>query len=239
MPNDLPDWTSVVARPQTQLAGSPWVYPSGDHTKTFTLAADTSIVCVLLPAFSTVTQLFIRGVTSGFTYLKAAPFNTSFHPYYTAVINSAVDSQVTVEINGTPGNTAYISSIPDPVAQITLPNQPAPWEAPTMTPAPIDFANPGPGNTVTVIAAPNNAQSIWLHGMQWVYTGATAGTDGQWQDSNGTEISADSVTLNSGPRFHDFKGAKMAGGFAFQYKQIGAAAAGTYNIRGNVCYSVY
>lgn len=239
MTNDQPDYTSVVSRPQTQLTGSPWVYPIGDTTKTFTLAADTSIVCVLLPDFPNVTDFFIRGVTSGFTYLHATPFHTSFHPYYVAVINSAVDPQITVEVNAGASNTAYVSSIPDPVAQLVLPNQPAPWQAPTLIPVAIEITNPGAGNTSTVIAAPSNAQSIWLHSMSWVYTGVTAGTDGQWQDGTPTEIMGDSVTLNSGPRFMDFKGAKLSAGKALQYKQNGAAAAGTYFIHGTVCYSVY
>lgn len=237
--NDQPDFTSVVARPQTQLAGSPWTPAAGTVTKTFTLAADTSLIGILIPNFFNITNLQVKGHTSGFTYLNEDPFHTSFHPYYHTVIESAVDSQVDITVASGSSNTVYVSSIPDPVASIALPAQAAPWQAPNMTPLKVDFANPGQNNTVTIIAAQPNSESIWLHTMEWMWDAAPAGASGIWQDDSGTEIGADAALIAGAARFMDWRGAKMAGGKAFQYKQLGTAAAGTYNCRGTIAYAVY
>lgn len=239
MPNDQPDWTSVVARPQTQLAGSPYTVASGTDTRTFTLAPDTSILMILIPSFFNVTALQVHGVTSGFTYLKAAPDLTSYHPYYTAVIFTAVDPTVSITVSVGASTTVYVSSCPDPVASITMPNQPAPWESPNQPPLTVDFGNPGPAGTVTIIAAPTNAQSIYLHSFEWVWNTTAATLNGVWQDDSGLEIGAEDTTNNVAPRFMDWKGAKMAGGRAFRFKQNGALAAGSVFCNGTICYSVY
>lgn len=239
MPNDQQDWTSVIARPQTQLAGSPHTFGIGTTTQNFVLAPDTSIVAVLLPTFFNVDLITLTGHTSGFTYLKEAPLNSSFHPSYYAVINSAVDTSVDITVTCTIAIQAFVSSIPDPVASVLLPAQQAPWQAPNLTPQPMDFANPGAGNTATIIAAPINAQSIYLHSVQYIYTASPAGATGVFQDSNGTVLHADQALIAGQPYPWDFRGAKMAGGFALVYKQIGAAAANSYNIKGSVTYAVY
>lgn len=239
MPNDQPDYTSVVARPQTQLAGSPWAYPSGTTTLTFTLAPDTSVICILLPAFPTITSLQVHGHTSTFTYVKAQPILTSFHPYYVAVINSAVDPQIDVTIATGTAGTAYVSSIPDPVASIVLPNQPAPWESPNQPVAKMDFGNPGSAAFQTIVPAPSNAQSIYLHSMQWEWNISTL-TDafGFFRTDDATEILADNPSM-AGPRYIDFKGAKLAGGKAFQWWQAGAHAANGIFMTGALTYSIY
>ena len=239
MPNDQEDWTSVFARPQTQLVGSPATYAAGDTSKTFTLAPDTSVVCVLVPNFQFVIELQIKGVTSGFTYVKEFPDLTSYHPYYTAVINSAVDSQVIVEINTSNTVTAYVSSIPDPVATLMLPNQQAPWQAPNQPPITIDFDNPGAGNRAIIIASPANSESIYLHGMQWVWTAAAATANGQWTDGGGGVHGADSPITAGIPRFMDWKGAKLPGGHSFDFTQVGAAAIGTTHCYGILTYAIY
>ena len=239
MPNDQPDWTSVVARPQEQLAGSPWTYPAGDNTKTFPLAADTSIVSVLLPNFATVNQIQIRGHTSGFTYLKEVPANTSYHPYYMAVINTGVDSSVDVEINAGSSHIAYVSSIPDPVATVALPNQPAPWQAPNQPPGKVDFGNPGQNNVATVIAAPTNSQSIWLHTLAYKWNAAPANAFGVWQTSDGTEIGADAVPIAGYWQHTDFHGVKLGAGYSLGFKQTSTAAAGSFFAQGFCTYSIY
>jgi hypothetical protein len=238
-PNDLPDWTSVFARPQTQLGGSPWSAPAGTNTQTFTLAADTSIICVLIPNFFNITSLQVHGVTSGFTYVKAEPLKTSYHPYYVAAINSAVDSAITVTVTTGVTTTVYVSSIPDPIAAITLPNQPAPWEAPNQPGIAISFANPGQNNTAQIVPAPVNAQSIYLHTMAWVWTAAAATANGRFIDGGGTAVGKDAPITAGVRAFMDFKGAKLAGGDDFHFVQDGAAAAGTTNCYGFLTYAIY
>ena len=238
-PNDQPDYTAVVARPQTQLAGSPYTIGAGTDTRSFTLAPDTSIIMLLIPSFFNVTSLQVHGVTSGFTYLKAAPDLTSYHPYYPAVISTAVDSQISITISVGATTTIYVSSIPDPVASIVLPNQPAPWESPNQPPRTVDFGNPGAAATSTIIPAPTNAQSIYLHTMEWVWNTTSATLNGVWQDDTGLEIGAEDITTSTNPRFMDWKGAKMAGGHALQFKQNGALAAGSVFCNGTITYSVY
>ena len=239
MPNDQQDWTSVFARPQTQLAGSPFTWNPGSVTQNFVLAPDTSIVCLLLPSFFNATRLTIVGHQSGFTYVKEQPFLTSFHPIYYAVVNSAVDTSVDITITCTIAVQGFVSSVPDPVAAVSLPTVPAPWQAPNQPPLKVDFGNPGQNNTVTIIAAPTNSQSIWLHSFEWMWNAAPANAFGVWQDSSGTELGADAVPAILGPRFMDWKGAKMAGGFAFQYKQTSSAAANSYFCQGTIAYSIY
>lgn len=239
MTNDQPDWTSVVSRPQTQLGGSPWAVPIGTTTQTFTLAPDTSIVFILIPQFFNVTSLMVHGVTSGFTYVKEQPLLTSYHPYYVAAINSAVDSAITVTIATGVALTAYVSSIPDAIASIVIPGQPAPWQAPNQQGLAISFANPGQNNTVTIIAAPSNAQSIWLHTMSWVWTVAAATANGRFIDGSGTAVSKDSPLILGQRAYMDFKGLKLAGGDDFHFVQDGAAAANTTNCFGAITYSIY
>lgn len=239
MPNDQPDWTSVVARPQTQLAGSPYTVASGTDTRTFTLAPDTSIILILIPSFFNVTDLQVHGVTSGFTYIKAQPDLTSYHPYYTGVISSAVDSQISITISVGSSTTVYVSSVPDAVATLTMPNQPAPWEAPNQPAQKVDFGNPGQNNVTTLIAAPINAQSIWLHTLAYKWNAAPANAFGVWQTSDGKEIGADAVPSAGGWQFTDFKGVKLGAGFSFGFKQTSTAAAGSFFAQGFCTYSIY
>lgn len=235
----MPDWTSVFARPQTQLAGSPASYPVGDTTQTFTLASDTSVVSVLIPNFFNVTNLQIKGHTSGFTYFKAEPIKTSFAPYYVAVIDSAVDTAIDVEVNTGVLTTVYISSIPDPVAAIALPSQPAPWQAPNQPLVEVFFMNPGPGVDVTVIPAPVNAQSIWLHTMAYITSAVNANLSFRWQTSDGTRLFDDTFSADASMRNVDLKGVKLKGGLALNFHQVGTLVANTLNIMGTIAYSIY
>lgn len=238
-PNDQPDWTSVFARPQTQLGGSPYTVASGTDTRSFTLAPDTSILLILIPSFFNVTALQVHGVTSGFTYLKAAPDLTSYHPYYTAVIFTAVDPTVSITVSVGASTTIYVCSSPDPVASINMPNQPAPWEAPNQPPLTVDFGNPGLGVAATIIPAPSNAQSIYLHSFMWTWNLSSTTLFGAWQDDTGLEIGAEDTKGSISPRYMDWKGAKMAGGHALQFKQAGSLAAGSSFCNGMITYSVY
>lgn len=239
MPNDLPDWTNVVARPQVQLPGSPWAYASGGATKTFTLAADTSILGVLLPDSGNVTLLTVTGTTSGVVYLSVNPVAVKFPPFFYTIIHAAVDPQVSVSIAAGAPNTAYLSSIPDPVAAIATAQNPAPWQAPNQAPAPVFFGNPGAGNNTTVIAAPANGAAIWLHALAWQWSATDANLTGYWQTSDGTVIHRDTAAKDTAIRPLRFSGVKLGDGLALQYHQVGSTAASTVTAFGSVAYAVY
>jgi hypothetical protein len=238
VPNDQQDWTSVVARPQKQLAGSPWTYNSGGDTKVFTLAPDTSILGLLLGDSGNVTLLTVTGVTSGIVYLSVNPQAVKFPPYFYTIIHSAVDPTVSVSVVSTVSNKIYLSSIPDPVAAIATAQNPAPWQAPNNPPAQVSFGNPGVGANITVIPAPVNGQAIWLHQMAWEWNGTDANMFGYWQTSDGTPVHGDTVQKDTAMRSVNFHGAKLGDGLALQFHQAGTTAINTVFAQGSITYAV-
>lgn len=238
MPNDQPDWTSVVARPQVQLAGSPWAYGATTQSKNFVLAADTSILGILLPGYLQVTTLTVTGHTSGTVYLTLNPSAVRFPDVFYTLIQSAVDMSVDITITAGSSGTAYISSIPDPVAQAQIIQNPAPWQAPNQLPAQLNFANPGNGNSVTIIAAPSGSQSLWIHSMSWMWTVQATNVQGIFQDSGGTQFLDDGAFVAGSRGYMDFKGARLDPGTGFVFKQFSAGAASTTFCFGGVTYSV-
>jgi len=238
MPNDQPDWTSVVARPQVQLSGSPWAYLATTQTKTFVLSADTSIIGILLPGYLSVTTLTVTGHTSGTVYTTLNPSQVRFPDVFYTLVQSGVDTSVDVTITATSTGTAYVSSIPDPVAAAQIIQNPAPWQAPNQLPAQLNFANPGQNNSATIIAAPSGSQSIWLHSMSWLWTVQSTSMQGIFQDSGGTQFCDDGAFLSGSRAYMDFKGARLDPGTAFVFKQFSATAASTTFCFGGVTYSV-
>lgn len=229
----------MVARPQTQLTGSPWAYSSGGATKTFILASNTSILGILLPGFATVSELKVTGVTSSVVYLDINPETQAFQQFYYTPVMDAVDTQVTVSISASSGATAYVASIPDPVGVLSLPANPPPWQAPNQFARKFSFTNPGAGNTRTIVPNGFGGRTLYLHTAVWVYSAVVVGSTGTFQDSAGTDILADDATLSGVPRFMDFKGTPITAGAELDYHQSGAAAVGTYTISGSFTYAVF
>jgi len=239
MPNDQPDWTSVVARPQTQLAGSPWSVSIGSNTLNFTITPDTSIIAVMVPALTVITEIKVVGHTSGSVYLDVLPSVQLFPPQFYAVVNSAVDLSVDVTVTATTGSTVYVSSIPDPVAQTTIAQNPAPWQAPNQPPLHIGLGNPGTGATSTIISAPAAGKSIWLHTMSYNLSGTNAVLFMQLQTSDGHIFHGDIMESDNSRRFFDWRGARLGAGLSVQFLQPATLAANTIFIEGTVTYSVY
>lgn len=239
MPNDQQDWTSVVARPQTQLAGSPWTYNTGGDSKTFTLAPNTSIVGILLPSYNSVSFLSVTGSTSAITYLKVNPSASLYQQYYYVPIVDAVDTQVLVIVTGTLSAKAYVVSVPDPVGVLSIPAVPPPWQAPNQPPLGFKLSNPGPLTNINILPVPPLFTGYYLHSAVWEYSGVAAGQTAVWEDSNGVAFLFDDATTAGGPRFMDFKGAAMAQNQPLIYRQVGAAVAGTYTVSGSITYSVF
>lgn len=236
---DMPDWTAVVARPQTQLAGSPWSYAATTNTKSFTVAPDCSIVSVLLANPLGVSALSIVGGVSGATYLNVNPSLNNVNLYYPSIINSAVDTTVTITITASAPGTAYVSSIPDPIAAVALATEPLPWQAANKPLLTLDFGNPGLNNTVTLIANPPVGQAVYLHSMQWLWSVANTQCFGVWQQVGGLELGADNAGGSISPRFMEFHGVKLTSGAGLQFLQKGSLAAGSSFCNGWLAYSVY
>lgn len=239
MPKDQPDWTSVISRPQTQLAGSPWNYAATTNTQSFTVAPDCSIVSVLFANPLFVTQLKITGDVSGATYLNVNPSLNNVSLYYPAIINSAVDTSVTITLVAGASGIAYVSSIPDPIAAVSMSTEPLPWQYANQPLKTIDFSNPGNGNTVTIVPNPPTGQAIYLHSISYLWTVATNTMFGIWQQIGGVELGADNATNGTVPRYMDFHGTKLTSAAGLQYKQTGSAAAGSNFCNGWLAYSIY
>lgn len=239
MTNDLPDWASTVYQPDVPIAGSPVSYINGFTTKTLAIPNGVHILNIVLPGFPNISLITVTGATSGTQYLAETPNENIYQKQYFALIPQLVDTSVTVDITAGATGTAYFSGILAPIAVASLPQNPAPWQAPNRPPVAFTFANPGQNLTATLISAPINAMSIWLHGMTWIWSAGAAALHGNFQDSGGNRACYDIATAGGIPRFMDFGGAKLAGGDAFQYFQDGSAASGTGQCYGAVSYSVF
>lgn len=239
MANDLPDWASTVYQPDVAITGSPISYIAGFTTKTLAVPSGVHILNVVLPGFPNISLITVAGATSGVTYLAETPNENIFQKQYFVLIPQLVDTSVVVDITaGAPG-TAYVSGMLAPLAVAQLAQNPAPWQAPNRPPLGFSFANPGAGNSVVILGAPINSMSIWLHSMSWTWTVAGATGGGNFQDSNGV-IALKDVPITAGQaRYQDFKGAKLSGGFDYQFTQVGALAANMTFCEGSVTYSVF
>lgn len=238
-PNDLPDWATVVARPDTILPGSPMSYGVGQTVVTFNIPTGVHILSVVLPQFFNVSSIVVAGVTTGVAYYADTPNENIFQAQYYMLIPAGADTAVTVTIVAGVAGTAYVTGVSDNVAVAALPQNPAPWEAPNRPPLKVVFANPGQNLTATIIPAQTNGRSIWLHSFMWMWTTTNGGLFGNWQDSAPTVIGSDTAAVTAAPRNTDWKGAKLTEGASFQFIQTGAAAASTANCLGTITYSVY
>lgn len=239
MSNDLPDWSNTVYQLDTNLTGSPINYVNGTQTVTFTVPTGVHLLSITLPTPGDVTFLLVSGNTTNARYLQVNPQLSSFATTYYVFIPYLVDQQVKVQVNATGSGQAFVNGVSAPLAVADLPQNPAPWQAPTFPSNPISFANPGPGGTAVVLTAPGVGVQLWLHSMWWAWTVASLTMTGTWGDSAGLVVGNDVAVTAGTPRYMDFKGAKINENAAFQFKQIGAAAANTTTCFGSVTYSVY
>jgi len=237
--NDLPDWATVIARPDTILTGSPMAYVSGSTSGTFAMPTGVHLLSIVLPGFANITNILVTGTSTGVRYFEESPNENIYQAQYYVLIPAGADTSVTVTISaGAPGN-AYLTGVSDTVAVAALPQNPAPWEAPNRPPVKVVFANPGSGATVTIIPAQPNSQSIWLHSFEWTWTAVAANVFGNWQDSTPVVIGSDTAAVTASPRFMDWKGAKLTAGASFQFIQTGSAAANTASCLGTLTYSAF
>ena len=238
MPNDLPDWTSAIARPSIQAAGSPWAYPAGSTTKNFPIGADVHSVGILAPDYQNVTLLEVIGHVSGVEYLNVDLAFVNSGPAQWVPVMAAVDTSVDITVHDTGAATLYVVQIFDAQAVLSTPQLPPPWQAPNQHPTTVHFLNPGSGNAVTILPAPGVGQSLYLHTMQWSWDTTVANLTGLWRSSNGTERGVDDASAAGVPRYMDFRGAQLDPNTAFQFSQTGSAAANSAACHGTITYSI-
>lgn len=236
---DLPDYSSAIYRPDDVLAGSPWTYGSTGGTKTFAVTTGTHIISVLVPDYTHVSSLVMTGSTSTVTYLRAYPNDSIVpRPFY-AIVESAVDTQVSITVVASQASTLYISGVHDPVAIAIAQADAQPWQSPNLPPVPISFGYPGSGGTSTVITAPTAPQSVWIHSFSYRWNVVTANSFGIWQSSGGLEICADPGANDLTQRPYEGHGTKLPVGTGLQFVGQGSAAVNSCFAQGMVTYSVY
>lgn len=237
--NDLPDWAQVVAQPDTILPGSPTLYNSGSTSSTWGLPTGVHMLSIVLQDYPDVTSLTVVGETTGVPYLDINPSTQTYQHNFYALIPGGAETEVTITTVASAAGRMWVTGISSPLAVATLPQNPAPWQAPTGPGAFMSFGNPGSGNSATIIAAPTGNRSIWLHSMWWSWSVASSTVIGTFQDGDGVDVGADIAVTAGIPRYADFKGQRLAPDSAFIFKQSGAAAANTSFCFGGVTYSVY
>lgn len=239
MPNDTPDWSTTVYQLDTNLSGSPVAYVTGTVTHTFTVPTGIHLLSITLPNNGNVTQLSVTGGTTSARYLSIVPQLASTTTTYYVFVPYLVDPTVVVSITATGTGSAYVNGVSAPIAVAELPQNPAPWQAPTYPANPISFDNPGVGASATILNAPGSAFQLYLHSMWWTWTVASPTTVGHFGDSGGLIIGYDSPLTLGVPRYMDHKGAKLNNDAAFEFTQTAGAAAGTTHCYGSIAYSVY
>lgn len=239
MPNDVPDWTTQVIRPDVTPSGSPWAYSSGTSMMSFAISRGVHVLAVLVPDFTHVSSLLVKGVTSGVTYLQSYPNDSIVpRPFY-AVVAPEVDSFVSVSIVASAGNTLYVTNVADPIAVAIAQADAQPWQAPNLPPVPISFGYPGAAGNAVVIPAPAAPQSIWLHGMTYRWNIVTANSFGAWFTTGGLEIWADPGANDLTQRSVDYRGTKLPVATGLEFTGQGGAAVNSCFAQGTISYSVY
>lgn len=239
MTNDLPDWSNTVYQLDTNLPGSPISYVNGSTSVTFAVPTGVHLLSITLPDNGNVTLLTVAGVTTSARYLSINPQLENTTTTYYVFIPYLVDSQVTVTVAATGTGKAYVNGVSAPIAVASLPQNAAPWQAPTYPANPISFDNPGVGNSFTILNPPGPGFQLWLHSMWWTWTVASTTTVGHFGDSDGLIIGYDSPITAGQPRYMDHKGAKLNDDAGFEFTQTAGAAAGTTHCYGSIAYSVY
>jgi hypothetical protein len=237
--NDVPDWSSTVYQLDTNLAGSPVAYVSGTVAATFTVPTGVHLLSITLPDNGNVTGLQVTGGSTSARYLSINPQLASTTTTYYVFVPYLVDPTVIVSITATGAGSAYVNGVSAPIAVAELAQNPAPWQAPTYPANPIDFDNPGAGASAVILDAPGAGFQLYLHAMWWMWSAASTTMTGHFGDSGGLVIGWDAALTLGTPRYMDHGGAKLNDNAAFQFTQVGAAAAGATHCYGSIAYSVY
>lgn len=108
MPNDSPDWTTNIARPQTEYGSSPYAYTSAGLNISVSLTPDVHVVGLAFLDNSSLQTLTVVGNVTGTTYLSLRPTLSTPGPIQWVPVMSAVDTSVEVEITATASGSVWI-----------------------------------------------------------------------------------------------------------------------------------
>lgn len=164
MPNDSPDWTTNIARPQIEYPGSPFVYTGAGLSMDLTLTPDVYTVGLAFLDNASLTALTVTGNVTGTTYLSLRPLLASPGPVQWIPVMSAVDTSVNVDIVASGTGQMWVVTMGESAGVIAYPaNGVMPVQ---IVAEPLAF-------TTDQVAATSNP---WLHPRSYQYfdTGALA-----------------------------------------------------------------
>lgn len=239
MPNDVPDWSTQIIRPDTVPSGAPWAYGTGTSTKNFTILKGTHVFTLVIPDFSHVSLVTVTGASTGQTYLKEYPILDILpRPYY-MIVSSEIEPNVTVSITASAGATLYAASVGDVPAVAIAQAEALPWQAANQPPQPVNIPYTGAGGTAVILPAPAAPRSLWLHSMSLNWSVVAANTNGIFETTAGNPLINDVGATELSQRTFEFHGGKLPSGDGLQFLGVGAAAASASTILGTLNYSVF
>jgi hypothetical protein len=239
MANDVPDWSSTTVQLDVPLTGSPIAYTNGTVTKTFTIPTGVHMISIVVPKPGDISFMNVLGSSTNARYLQANPSIGNTVSTYYATIPYTVDGQVTINIVANTNGNAYVSGVTAPLAIASLPQNPAPWQAPNQKPIGVNFGNPGQNAASVILPARTDGLTYWLHTFEWIWTSVAANVFGQWQMTDGTVIGYEANIAAGTPRYIDFKGAALNQAVGLEFFQTGSGAANGTFVDGILTYSVY
>lgn len=169
VPNDSPDWTTNIARPQTAYPGSPFSYGIGLNNITVDVTPDVYTLGITFTPVGSLHNIAVIGIQSGALYLEqedtlGAVANVQWVP-----LISALDTSVQIQLMATESGHVSVALMGESAGVITYP-------ANGITSVSIDDA------TITVpvdqVAATANP---WLHPQKYTHvdTGSLANSGTQ------------------------------------------------------------
>jgi hypothetical protein len=198
---------------------------------------------VLAPATVTVVGRITGTNYGSHTFLPTDPVGASFSvtvgvndlgaPNGVGIQNPQLAS---INVNTLCRFPVFVGNTPSqPLYTSLLSTNPSPAQAPTNYVS-FNFGNPGNGLNAVIIPAVAGKR-IYLFGMGWIWASTSPTLSGEFQGSSGNNLRRDSA-VGTSPYWHDFSGAPLPVGAAFQFNQVAGPAAGSVFCLGGVSYSL-
>lgn len=169
MPNDSPDWTTNVARPQTAAPGNPYSYGVGLTSVNITITPDVYTLGIVLSTIGSIHNIAVLGEQSGALYLEQEDTLGFVANVQWVPVISALDTTVQVQIMATAAGDMTVALMGESAGVITYP-------ANSITSVSVDeVTTTVPTDQITATANP------WLHPQKYVHvdTGSLANSGTQ------------------------------------------------------------
>lgn len=121
VPNDSPDWTTNIARPQTSYPGSPFAYTAAGLNFNIGLTPDVYTVGLAFNDNSSLTSLDVVGNVSQTTYLSLRPLLATPGPVQWIPVMSVVDTSINVDIVASAAGSVYVVLMGESAGVIAYP----------------------------------------------------------------------------------------------------------------------